>query len=280
MKKLVIAGAGQMGMSVSELINETNVQLIAFADNDPAKLSNGHIPVVSFADAVAMNPDIVLIGVLDNKRASSMKMQFNTLGYSGEYILLSDIYNTYDMRGGAFRRFSPRLDNIPGAIAELGVYKGDFSLILHRQFPDRTIYLFDTFEGFNANDVEIETESSFSHSSTKDFADTSAEYVLGRFGDTSNIVLKKGYFPDTAAGLENESFAFVSLDADLYVPTLAGLEFFYPRLSHGGAILLHDYGSMRFSGVFQAVSDYEKKHGELMLMPLCDLHKSCIILHP
>lgn len=280
MKKMIIAGAGQMGMSVSQLLNETNIRLAAFADNSPNQWRDGDIPVVSFADAIAVNPDIILIGVLDDERASSMKEQFDALGYSGEYIFLSDIYNTYDMRSGTFQRFIPRLDGVPGAIAELGVYKGDFSLELRRQFPGRTLYLFDTFEGFNANDIKIETAGSFSQSKPGDFTDTSAEYVLGRFDDTSDIVLKKGYFPDTAAGLENEVFAFVSLDADLYAPTLAGLEFFYPRLSHGGAILLHDYGSRRFSGVFQAVADYEKKYGKLLLVPLCDLHKSCIILHP
>lgn len=280
MKKMIIAGAGQMGMSVSQLLNETNIRLAAFADNSPNQWRDGDIPVVSFADAIAVNPDIILIGVLDDERASSMKEQFDALGYSGEYIFLSDIYNTYDMRSGTFQRFIPRLDGVPGAIAELGVYKGDFSLELRRQFPGRTLYLFDTFEGFNADDIKIETAGSFSQSKPGDFTDTSAEYVLGRFDDTSDIVLKKGYFPDTAAGLENEVFAFVSLDADLYAPTLAGLEFFYPRLSHGGAILLHDYGSRRFSGVFQAVADYEKKYGKLLLVPLCDLHKSCIILHP
>lgn len=280
MKKMIIAGAGQMGMSVSQLLNETNIHLTAFADNSPNKWKDGDVPVVSFADAATMKPDVILIGVLDDERAGSMKEQFNALGYSGEYIFLSDIYNTYDMRSGAFRRFIPRLDSVPGAVAELGVYKGDFSLELRRQFPGRLLYLFDTFEGFNADDVKIETTGSFSQSKPEDFTDTSAEYVLGRFDDTSAIVLKKGYFPDTAAGLENEVFAFVSLDADLYAPTLAGLEFFYPRLSPGGAILLHDYGSKRFSGVFEAVSDYEKKHGRLMLVPLCDLHKSCIILRP
>ncbi len=280
MKKLIIAGAGQMGMSVSQLLNETNISLAAFADNSPDKWRGGDIPVVSFAEATAMKPDIILIGVLDDERAGSMKKQFDSCGYCGKYIFLGDIYNTYDMRSGAFRRFVPRLDSVPGAVAELGVYRGDFSLVLRRQFPGRTMYLFDTFEGFNADDVRIEAAANFSQAGSADFADTSAEYVLGRFDDTSDIVLKKGYFPDTAAGLENEMFAFVSLDADLYAPTLAGLEFFYPRLSHGGAILLHDYGSRRFSGVFQAVSDYEKKHGRLALVPLCDLHKSCIILHP
>ena len=280
MKKLIIAGAGQMGMSASQLLNETNIQLIAFADNSPQKHSNGRIPVVSFAEAVSMKPDIILIGVLDSHRACSMQKQLEACGYCGEYILLGDIYRTYDLRGGAFRRLAPRLNTVPGAVAELGVYKGDFSLVLHRCFPERKLYLFDTFEGFCDSDLQVENANSFSSSSSNEFADTSAEYVLKRFDDLSNIVIKQGYFPDTAAGLEDERFAFVSLDADLYAPTLAGLEFFYPRLSPGGAILLHDYGSKRFAGVFQAVTDYEKKHGRLILVPLCDLHQSCIILHP
>ena len=38
--------------------------------------------------------------------------------------------------------------NIPGAAAELGVYKGDFAAEINKAFPDRTLYLLDTFEGF------------------------------------------------------------------------------------------------------------------------------------
>ena len=278
MKKLIIAGSGQMGRSVSQLLNETYIQHIAFADNNPGKHCGGRIPVVSFAEAVNLQPDIILIGVLDSQRASSMQKQLEAYGYCGEYIFLGDIYRTYDMRGGAFCRLADRLDSVPGAIAELGVYKGDFSLVLHSRFPERKLYLFDTFKGFDSCDLQIEEANSFSLSSAEEFADTSAEYVLGRFDDTSNIFIRQGYFPDTAAGLENERFAFVSLDADLYAPTLAGLEFFYPRLSPGGAILLHDYGSQRFSGVYNAVADYEARHGSLALVPLCDLHRSCIII--
>ena len=33
------------------------------------------------------------------------------------------------------------------------------------------------------------------------------------------------------------------MDADLHNPTRAGLEFFYPRLSKGGVILIHDYNT-------------------------------------
>jgi len=54
----------------------------------------------------------------------------------------------------------------------------------------------------------------------------------------------QGYFPDSVdKKLEQTTFAFVHLDADLYEPTRNGLEFFYPRVSSGGIILIHDYNA-------------------------------------
>ena len=93
-------------------------------------------------------------------------------------------------------------------------------------------------------------------------------------------VIRRGYFPDTAAGLEQERFCLVSLDADLYAPILSGLIFFYPRLVPGGMILLHDYNNERFRGARQAVEEFEKQYGRLCLVPLCDLHGSAVIVKP
>ena len=70
----------------------------------------------------------------------------------------------------------------------------------------------------------------------------------------------------------------VSLDADLYAPIRAGLDFFLPRMEKGGMILLHDYNNQRFRGAKQAVEEYESIHGPLSLVPLCDLHGSAVIL--
>ena len=78
-------------------------------------------------------------------------------------------------------------------------------------------------------------------------------------------------------------FAFVSLDPDLYDPAMAGLEFFYPRLNEGGILIVHDYNNTQYRGVHQAVKEYEQKliaDGEkpLKLVPLGDLHGSCVII--
>lgn len=74
------------------------------------------------------------------------------------------------------------------------------------------------------------------------------------------IKICKGYFPHSANGIE-ENWCFVNLDADLYEPTLAGLEYFYPRMHDGGIILVHDYFSKAFHGVKDAVRYYCKNIG-------------------
>ncbi|MFR2694646.1 MAG: hypothetical protein ACLTBV_32915 [Enterocloster bolteae] len=90
----------------------------------------------------------------------------------------------------------------------------------------------------------------------------------------------RGYFPDTAAGLEQERFCLVSLDADLYAPILSGLVFSTASSPCRHAVLLHDYNNERFRGARQAVEEFEKQYGRLCLVPLCDLHGSAVIVKP
>ena len=127
-----------------------------------------------------------------------------------------------------------RKSNIEGSFAEVGVWRGDTSRFIHFLAPDRVMYLFDTFEGFPHQDLDREDDR---------FKDTSVEIVKATMGDLNNIVIRKGYFPETAKGLENEAFAFVLIDLDLYRPTLIALQFFYPRMKTGGYLFLHDYNS-------------------------------------
>jgi O-methyltransferase len=126
-------------------------------------------------------------------------------------------------------------DGIEGALAEVGVYRGETSKLLHALAPERNLYLFDTFAGFPSGDLERQADARFK--------DTSVEIVRRAIGDTTGVHIREGYFPETTIGLEGERFAFVLLDVDLYKPTIAALEFFYPRLASGGYIFGDDYNS-------------------------------------
>lgn len=51
----------------------------------------------------------------------------------------------------------------------------------------------------------------YSPASTDDFNDSNIELVLSRMFHRDKIVVKKGWFPESAGGCENEKFCFVSL---------------------------------------------------------------------
>lgn len=164
--------------------------------------------------------------------------------------------------------------NVAGQVAELGVYKGQFAKYLNRVFPDRMLYLFDTFEGFDEKDVVVEKSNQYS-TGDQDFANTSVEEVLSKMENRDRCVIRRGWFPESLGGLE-ETFCFVSLDADLYKPILDGLEYFYPRLSSGGYIFIHDYNNSEYEGSKQAVREFCAKYG-VAYTPMSDPWGSAII---
>jgi O-methyltransferase len=157
--------------------------------------------------------------------------------------------------------------NISGNTAELGVFKGDFSSKINSSFPDRKLYLFDTFEGFDKRDILKEVEQGFSDGK-QDFSNTSVDNVLSKMSNPSLCIVKKGFFPQTAESLE-DTFAFVSIDTDLFEPIYQGLKYFYPRLSKGGFIFIHDYNNNEYTGAKVAVRKYCEEN-ELSFFPMSD----------
>ena len=150
------------------------------------------------------------------------------------------ILNDYEPRSATLELASREIYryNIQGSCAELGVYRGDFAREINHYFPDRKLYLFDTFEGFDRRDIGTERPHEKA-AGGGDFSKTSVEIVLDKMEHRENCIVKKGWFPETTNGVEDK-FCFVSLDADLYAPIKAGLEFFYPRLVSGCMIMVHD----------------------------------------
>jgi O-methyltransferase len=160
-------------------------------------------------------------------------------------------------------------ENIGGAWAELGVYKGDSARILYNLDPARKLFLFDTFTGFTKTDLSVETGEAATYT-TRNFADTSLQQVKEHIGGDENVIFCPGYFPDSAANLTDERFSLVNMDADLYKPTSAGLQFFYPRLIPGGVIFIHDYNE-KWPGIIKAVDEFVREIPESpVLLPDMD----------
>ena len=181
----------------------------------------------------------------------------------------SDLSNDY-VRLATLELLCRRLETVPGAAAELGVYRGFFARCINQLLPERKLYLFDSFEGFDA-------ESGASASFQAAHANITLEKVLSIMPFPERVIVKPGFFPESLQGLE-ERFCLVSLDVDFYQTTLDGLRYFWPRMEKGGCLMLHDWGSPSLPGVAQALAQYEKEIGErIPSVPLCDVGGSLVL---
>jgi hypothetical protein len=144
-------------------------------------------------------------------------------------------------------------EGVPGDVAELGVYRGNSAAVLahYARQHNRAVFLFDTFQGFDTGDF-IGVDANKIH----EFADTSLDLVREVVGDES-VTYVKGYFPGSITEtVEKRRFAIAHVDCDLYEPMKAALEFFYPRLSMGGLMIIHDYANPCWEGPKQAVDEF------------------------
>ena len=177
---------------------------------------------------------------------------------------------------------------VEGAIAEVGVELGYTSEILNRAFPDRKLYLYDSFDGFDGEAMREESEK---YALPPDFSDRwkairpgpkfGVQMVQSRLPHRENAIIRQGFFPETACQHDSDVvFAFVMLDVDLHRTTVQGIRFFWPRLANGGYLMIHDYNTDYLKGVHDAVAEAEKELGRFMRVPIPDLGGSLVIQKP
>ncbi|NMA66501.1 MAG: hypothetical protein GX957_09725 [Clostridiaceae bacterium] len=280
MKNIIIFGAGQSGRMIKKLLHGT-CKSIFYMDNNYKNLPDfiDEIPVVSPKELTNIRPDKIIISVLNKEAAEEIHLWLIDEGIRESDILnIGSLTKLFDIRLSTLRLLSEEINEkkVEGNVAELGVYKGYLARELNLLFKDRKLYLFDTFTGFDARDIEYEKKCKNGISLRNDFSDTNIQQVKSKLPYPEKAIFCIGYFPDSAANIEDK-FALVSLDTDLYLSTLNGLKYFYPRLSKGGCILLHDYNSTQFPNVKAAVNDFSKE-SNIRIIPLSDLHGSAVIV--
>lgn len=166
-------------------------------------------------------------------------------------------YNKFNLTCIGTHKFQAITDlcrDIPnGPVIEVGVYKGGMALHLAEIFPDRKIFLVDTFTGipYSGPDDNIYKKG--------DFGDVNILDVVELFKNLPNITILQGIFPDNFRDVfDKEMFAVIHLDVDVYQAYTDGLEYLYPRTIPGGIILLDDYRSIEWHGVSGATKACDK----------------------
>lgn len=255
--KTVIYGATDTGKNIFLDIKDS-ADVILFLDDDPRKWG-GEIDDVGIENPLKIREldfDEVIVGVLTYRQ--EVYDRLISFGISPSKI------NTRYVDIPTYARIEclksvaklTEQESIAGSVAELGVFRGEFAKEINRVFPDRKLYLFDTFEGFDERDTDTEVSKNYADVDKKGyFSNTSEEYVLSQMKYPEMCMIRKGFFPETVEDIE-DSFCFVNLDADLYAPTISGLRWFYPRMERGGVILVHDFFSRVFHGIKDAVREF------------------------
>ncbi len=158
--------------------------------------------------------------------------------------------------------------NIPGAIAECGVWRGGSMMVVALTLLGlqdmRDLYLFDTFEGMTPpteRDVDlagVPQADMWASSGGQPVSYAPLEDVKAALASTGycrdHVHFVKGSVEQTLPEHAPDSLALLRLDTDWYESTKHELETLYPRLAPGGVLLIDDYG--HFRGAREAVDEY------------------------
>lgn len=148
--------------------------------------------------------------------------------------------------------------NTPGDVAEAGVWNGGCLYLMAATLRNKVCHGFDTWEGLPPL-------------SSEDFVDGKSIVYTGwgkapiptwiktELGD--RVKLYKGLFSDTLNDVKDSKFCLVHIDCDLYLSVKECIEFFVPRMSEGGFIIVDDYSFYHCPGAKKAVDEYFDNHG-------------------
>jgi hypothetical protein len=182
--------------------------------------------------------------------------------------------------------------NIPGDIVECGVWRGGSAMVaamtlLELGKTDRTIWLYDTFEGMTLpsdRDVDADGRSALLRWKTEwaasargdgagsDWCYASLEEVRRNVQSTGypadRLRFVQGKVEETIPAQSPPQIALLRLDTDWYESTYHEFVHLYPRLSERGVLILDDYGSWK--GAREATDRYFAEHGNMPFLSRVD----------
>lgn len=151
-------------------------------------------------------------------------------------------------------------NNIPGDLVECGVWKGGNTMLmaLALQSTNRTIYLYDTFEGMpKPGDYDLGMDGK-KPKWKKKWCYSPIGEVVKNMESTNYPKIKcvPGKVEETIPDIVPNKIAVLRLDTDWYESTMHELIHLYPLVATKGIVIFDDYGY--WQGQKKAVDEYFK----------------------
>jgi O-methyltransferase len=171
--------------------------------------------------------------------------------------------------------------SISGDFIECGVWRGGSTMaaalrLLASQDLERTLWLYDTFEGMSeptAHDIQIyDGKAAASEWQSHQSIGQPNQWCFASLDDVQRNIQSTGYPPhlvryvkgkveDTLRDQSNlpDRIAILRLDTDWYESTRVELEVLYDRVVAGGVVIIDDYG--HWDGARKAVDEFLASRG-------------------
>jgi O-methyltransferase len=158
------------------------------------------------------------------------------------------------------------LRDVPGAILEVGVWRGGTGAIMASRASDLgltdPVYLCDTWEGV-VKTTEVDT---YYRDGKHD--DTSLDVVTRLVDELglTNVVTLQGIFPDdTADRVSDDALRLAHIDVDVYQSAKDVFDWVWPRLSPNGVVVFDDYGFPACPGIARFVDEQRMRDDRLVI---------------
>ena len=154
-------------------------------------------------------------------------------------------------------------------IAELGVFKGDFSRIIYDTCQPKELILIDLWDGETIMSGDVD-----GNNVERIDGDNLHKTVINWFEGNDNVIIHKGYTTKILSKYPDNYFDAIYIDADhSYMGCKADLRISYNKVKNGGYIMGHDYEqnfektkNVYTFGVNKAVNEFCTKYNQNITM--------------
>lgn len=166
--------------------------------------------------------------------------------------------------------FANHVKDLEGDFVECGVNTGAYSraIIDYIDFNslNKTFFLLDTFNGLVPEQISEKEKNNGINKYLTSYRDVYVE--VKKTFENFPVKIIKGPVPQTLTECDTKAIAYLSIDMNCVLPEIASIEYFWPKITSGGVVILDDYGFPNHIEQKLAFDQFAKAHDiEILCLP-------------